>query len=187
MHWKSISTSLPALCRKSPLFQTFQQSLLFQCILPWYTPSAILRLSPSNISDTFWLSRHFQKTCKNEWCVLYLILEMPLRRIENAHDFGNYFRAFCRTFLSTHPAHFCCFFDYSQSCRMVKKTPRRVQLLIPWLAFGFVARKFPWRIFVRAFSLPPNFAKPPILRKKFFELLKKNRKIQKSFAIFSLA
>lgn len=32
MHWESISTSLPALCRKSPLFQTFKQSLLFQAV-----------------------------------------------------------------------------------------------------------------------------------------------------------
>lgn len=54
-----------------------------------------------------------------------LILEMPLRRIENAHDFGNYFRAFCRTFLSPHSARFCYFFDDSQSYHMVKKnTPK---------------------------------------------------------------
>lgn len=56
---------------------------------------------------------------------------MPSSRIENAHDFGNYFRAFCRTFLSPHSARFCYFFDDSQSCHMVKKTPRRMQLLIP--------------------------------------------------------
>ena len=72
----------------------------------------------------------FKKLAKTNAVVLYLILEMPLRRIENAHDFGNYFRAFCRTFLSPHSTRFCYFFDDSQSCRMVKKTLRRVQLLI---------------------------------------------------------
>ena len=147
--------------------------------------------SLSNISDTFWLSRYFQKTCKNERCVLYLILEMPLRRIENAHDFGNYFRAFCRTFLSPHPALFCCFFDDSQSCRMVKKTPRRVQLLIPWLVFEFVARKFPWHIFCPCFSRRTSpcyqvFQSTPHCAKKFLNSFKKIEKFKNLLRFFHL-